>query len=531
MNQSIRTKQRKQQQQQQQHNLNQYTSGNGSNSSSGVSRSQQQPQSCIAKITSHLITVRDIVTKTIGWQPMAQNHNRHLLVRLGCFCGALLAIYVLLSSLLFLLHSNDRNNSTLISHQEEQATTPFYLTNAEEEIVSKILGIDPKASYTRKSTQCTSSAINIRIPPTTLRKGKSQFLTEVEYQNQAVQQVHNIRVLLGMATQLGIRQSMMMNQPIDDTPTAMENMTENTASDTARTLTLPFQLLTQPSPNQLYKSLDDAVIMDYGCGPGRLLIGLLSANVCFNKYIGVDVNSKDIQWLTETYIHHHRGVNPPNRKNKNDSQKLLLTGTQKLQMRKQRNQSRRNLNQNGIYQEFDEDRFQFLRVNVKNERYNKNGVALDTDSPKKTDRIVFPTIEMHEALVNTVDIMIIRSVFSHMLASDIYHHLRSLYPIVKANTGIMIVSLFLNPIPESPVETVITKEAQSRGNHLVYISKQVFETMVYETGYSIVLYMSRWNMGEDVYVLSSNGNKSPLPLLEDNEDFKEDVVDQEDQGN
>ena len=152
-----------------------------------------------------------------------------------------------------------------------------------------------------------------------------------------------------------------------------------------------------------------------------------------------------------------------------------------------------------------------------------------TDSIEQKERIVFPSIEIHDALVNTVDIMILRSVFSHMLTSDIYHHLRALHPILKSNTGIMIVSLFLNTIPESPVETVVSKETQQRGNHLVYISKQVFETILYETGYIIVVYLSQWNMGEDVYVLSSNGNKQPSPLFvddADDEDEEEEKIDE-----
>ena len=532
MNQTTRTKLRKQQLQSINHNHNHnnnsnhpYSSGNGS--ASGTSRSPQQPQSYIVKLLFHISTVTNMVTQRFGiQQPHSQNQ---LLTRLGGLCLTLLTIYFVSSTILIYTHSFHNRNGTIIAQQQQQVTTPLYLTNSEQDIVSRILGIDHKTymatitTQQRQSKQCTSS-VNIRIPPTTLRKGKSQFVTEVEYQNQAVQLVHNIRVLMGMATQLGLRQPPIWNQPMDEL--LMGNTTSNTTSGTRiSSLPLPLPVSTTQLPqNQQYKSFDNAVIMDYGCGPGRLLIGLLSANVCFTKYIGVDVNSKDIQWLTETYIDNTDGSNK--NKKKNEPQKLVLTGTQKLQLHRQHGTTMRYLDQNGIYHELDQDLFQFIRVDVKNERYNKSGQKLDTDSSEKKERIVFPSIELHDELVNTVDIMILRSVFSHMLASDIYHHLRTLHSILKPNTGIMIVSLFLNTIPDSPVETVTTKETQQRGNHLVYISKQVFETILYETGYSIVLYLSQWNMGEDVYVLSSNGNKPPSPIFEENDDVKVDGADE-----
>jgi SAM-dependent methyltransferase len=493
------------------------SSSNGIGSSGGTSsRSPPPPASYVLTLFFNVASVSNNLAKKIGLKlPQSLQSYHPQLHRLGGLVGVVLTIYIISSSLLFYLHSSTHlnNHGTVISQQQQQPTTPLYLTNSEQDLISKVLGINHnnKVSMTksRQSKQCTAS-MEIRIPPTTLRKGKSQFVTEIEYQNQAVQLVHNIRILLGMATQLGQRQS-MLNQPMDDLSSTLGNTTSDSKSAAAKLSSLLFQLSTKQSE---IKSFDSAVIMDYGCGPGRLLIGLLSANVCFTKYIGVDVNNKDIEWLTDTYINKKNG----NDKRNSEPQKWLVTGTQKLQLQKQRNRSMRYIDKSGIYKILDEELFQFIRVDVKNERYNKNGQTLDTDSLEKKERIVFPSIEIHDRLVNTVDIMIVRSVFSHMLTSDIYHHLRALHPILKSNSGIMIVSMFLNTIPESPVETVVSKETQQRGNHLVYISKQVFETILYETGYSIVLYLSQWNMGEDVYVLSSNGSKQPSPLFVANDD-------------
>jgi hypothetical protein len=318
-----------------------------------------------------------------------------------------------------------------------------------------------KATFTQtpillKTKQCMSSlkgqrvAAAVRVPPETLRKGcPSKFLSEEEYRNEAVSLVHNIRLLLGVTTQLGAVSSNASS--MTDT-----NITSSSSS----------------SPDVPISSFEGAVVMDYGCGPGRLLVGLLSANICFRKYIGVDVGITDIQWLMETY--------PAS----TNSTTVLRT------------QER-----NGKEQQQDTE---FIRVNIKNERYNKHGQTLDTDSMEIAETTIF-TPQLNKMLTGTVDIMILRSVFSHMLAADIYHHLHALYPIFKTKAGSMVVSLFVNTKPSSPAETVVSQESIHRGNHIVLISKQVFENMLYETGYRILFYMAQWNMGEDLYILSTDG--------------------------
>ncbi len=501
MNQAVGTKQRKQpllfNSNSTNNSNNHHSSGNGPASNGGASRSPSPP-SCMWSLIYHMSAVANMVATKIGLQHNVQHHHNQQLVRFGGLFCVIVTSYVALSSLIILLHSYTPTyyslNGSIIPQQQPLPTTPLFLTNSEHYLISKVLGIDKTASSKirrttpRQSKQCTSSSVNVRIPPTTLRKGKSRFVTEMEYQNQAVQHVQNIRVLLGTATQLGSRSS---TSTTTASTTALENTTTNVTFTTASS-----SPVSQSQQQQHETSFEDAVIMDFGCGPGRLLIGLLSANVCFAKYIGVDVSNKDIKWLDDTYM--------SQTKNRSDKTTEL--------------------------QRHDDEQFQFIRINVKNERYNKNGQKLDTDSLDKKERIVFPSIEIHNQLVHSVDIMILRSVFSHMLTADIYHHLRTLHSILRAPTGVMIVSLFLNPIPDSPVETVETKEEQERGNHLVYISKQVFETILYETGYSIVLYMSQWNMGEDVYVLSSNGRKATLPLFQnDNDDLKVEDIDLEEE--
>jgi SAM-dependent methyltransferase len=270
-------------------------------------------------------------------------------------------------------------------------------------------------------------------------------LSNEEYQIEAIEFVHNIRVLLGVATQARISQGSVATEDLSST-------------------------------NVPSTSLEDVVIMDYGCGSGRFLIGLLSAKICFKGYIGVDVNSQELQWLRQAY------------KQSTETNITSFFSTSAYRRKKLQNSAA--------------ERLRFVRVDIQNERYNKKGRPLDTDSDDMEKTMIFPS-QLNEELVGSVDIMILRSVFSQMLAADMYHHLLALHPILKAKSGVMIVSLFLNSIPSSPVETVVSPEEGKRGK--VLVSKEVFEKILYETGYRIRLYLAQWNSGEDVYVLSTDG--------------------------
>ena len=44
---------------------------------------------------------------------------------------------------------------------------------------------------------------------------------------------------------------------------------------------------------------EDSRLLDLGCGPGRLLIGLLQEQVAFGSYVGIDVHGSAIAWADE----------------------------------------------------------------------------------------------------------------------------------------------------------------------------------------------------------------------------------------
>jgi len=127
--------------------------------------------------------------------------------------------------------------------------------------------------------------------------------------------------------------------------------------------------------------LDGLKILDFGCGPGRLLHALQLAKVCYGKYVGVDVEPKMITWLENAH---------PNRE--------LHT---------------------------------FIHVNTANERYNQAGEVYD---PEKQGGPL-------DNFIGQFHLIVLRSVFSHMRFDDIVKHLAGLRRMLHPK-GLMVVTLF-----------------------------------------------------------------------------------------
>lgn len=322
-----------------------------------------------------------------------QQPKQHLIVNLAWMVGL---------SCAFLLGTATNYGGGLCSLLLVGSNAPE--TAVERNLATSVLG---EAS---SSSKCNQQA-RVVIPPVELRKGNRKKMTDVQYLVSAKKLVNSIRLLVG----------------------------------TGKSNELP-------TPEST--SLDNRVIMDYGCGPGRFLVGLQAANICFAKYIGVDVGVKEINWLTET----HSG--------NTDSSSL-----------------------------------EFIHVNVQNDRYNKKGTVLNTE---EKNALIF-TPKQTAALLGTVDVMVLRSVFSHMRSEDIFHHLKALQPMLKPGSGVMAVSLFVRTDAE---ETVISQEKVEQGLHIVVISKQVFERMVHDAGYHILLYTTL--MGQETYILATGQQSDPI---------------------
>ena len=135
----------------------------------------------------------------------------------------------------------------------------------------------------------------------------------------------------------------------------------------------------------------DSRLLDIGCGPGRLPIGILSVVGYIAAYRGVDVSKTPIRWCRK----HITPAHPA---------------------------------------------FQFLHINVRNARYNPSGASMD-------DRFRLPFAD------SSFDIIYLYSVFSHMGAEDVRKYLRE-YARLLAPGGSVFLTAFVEegvpPVEENP---------------------------------------------------------------------------------
>lgn len=131
-----------------------------------------------------------------------------------------------------------------------------------------------------------------------------------------------------------------------------------------------------------------SVLLDIGCGFGRLAIGFLSTGDPIS-YVGIDVNNSAITWC-EKYVSNHNS------------------------------------------------RFQFIHLNLQNNRYNPNGEPIDLKFKLPLDD-------------KSVDAVYLYSVFSHMRQKDIKYYLRELNRVLVSSGNV-----FFTAFTESgvPIETV-----------------------------------------------------------------------------
>ena len=197
------------------------------------------------------------------------------------------------------------------------------------------------------------------------------------------------------------------------------------------------------------------VILDFGCGSGRLLTGLQAAGVCYTQYIGVEVNSSLITYLEGTYT--------------------------------------------------DTTRHRFVKVDTRNAQYNPRGVKLGDDA----DGLGYELDDLHSA----VDIIVVHSVLSHMVASDIQKHLRGFAKLLTPETGRLVVSLFVQedgePGEEPPRGTSVWGKLKKSASRIVYASKASVERMMRNANLRVV-HAERWTAakGEQTYVLRLGRTKT-----------------------
>lgn len=162
-------------------------------------------------------------------------------------------------------------------------------------------------------------------------------------------------------------------------------------------------------------------ILDLGCGYGRLAIGILRRLKTLNGYCGIDVNRSCIRWCRSKI----ERANP---------------------------------------------RFQFIHVNVQNDRYNPKGRSLNV-------QFRFPLEDQ------TFDIIYLFSVFSHMRDEDVRVYLSECRRLLKPTGKIFLTAFVEDNVPEMSINPLNYKIKASGPLHCVRYNRSFFEKLLSERGF------------------------------------------------
>ena len=189
-------------------------------------------------------------------------------------------------------------------------------------------------------------------------------------------------------------------------------------------------------------------ILDIGCGPGRLALGLINNNAEIKKYVGVDVNKTPIEWC-----------------------KTNLTTL------------------NGNYD--------FFHLNKYNARYAPSN---STEKFSYFDNDVFK---------NKYDLVYLYSVFSHLEPDDLIDYLNLFKNILEPN-GVVYATVFVgdevDTYEENPTHLSFLTFKPAGRLHVCYYNKSYFEGLVKNAGLKILECSYRFqeeNDGQMLYILSA----------------------------
>lgn len=189
-------------------------------------------------------------------------------------------------------------------------------------------------------------------------------------------------------------------------------------------------------------------ILDIGCGPGRLALGLIKNNATIQKYVGVDVNKTPIEWC-----------------------KTNLTTL------------------NGNYN--------FFHLNKYNARY---APLNSMEKISYFDSDVFK---------DKYDLVYLYSVFSHLEPDDLIDYLNLFKNILEPN-GVVYTTVFVgdevDTYEENPAHLSFLTFKPAGRLHVCYYNKNYFEELVKNAGLKILECSYRFqeeNDGQMLYILSA----------------------------
>jgi ubiquinone/menaquinone biosynthesis C-methylase UbiE len=174
---------------------------------------------------------------------------------------------------------------------------------------------------------------------------------------------------------------------------------------------------------------ENSTIVDVGCGQGRLPIGLLRFFKNI-KYTGFDVDKRSIQWC-----------------NKHIASKSKT--------------------------------FSFNHLNLGNERYNPEGAPLNNG-------FNFPVSD------NSIDIIYLFSVFSHMTKEDVIIYLQEFIRMIKSDGKIFFTAFVENDVPEYSInpDGYIFKHC-SGPLHIVRFEKDYLFSLLGNVGFQVDMFTHR----------------------------------------
>jgi SAM-dependent methyltransferase len=181
---------------------------------------------------------------------------------------------------------------------------------------------------------------------------------------------------------------------------------------------------------------EDSSLLDFGCGVGRLAIGLKSTGIDIRFYLGVDVRSDVIAW------------------------------------------ARRHLA---------DERFRFVRVNSRNERYNSNGSAYR--------RLPAPSESM--------DILYAYSVFSHMLAVETRAYVSEIARVLRPGGFAFLTAFVEDDVPDVTENPPEYGPLSWQGRlHCVRMNRSFFDEVLADAGLEITRFDHATETdGQSLYVV------------------------------